>query len=85
MQGPDLDPPPRLTRIGMWPYTGESLTLERQSADCFIYRPSLYHAVNTLHLGYKNRSVYAVSGTSRCLFSDKFKAHKYSVGRAYSC
>ena len=36
-------------------------------------RPSLYRAVNTFHLGYKNQSVYAVSGTSRCLFSDKYK------------
>jgi len=44
-----------------------------------------YRAVNTFHLGYKNQSVYAVSGTSRCLFSDKHKTHKYSVGRAYSC
>jgi len=34
---------------------------------------------------FKNQSVYAVSGTSRCLFSDKNKTHKYSVGRAYSC
>ena len=33
-------------------------------------------AVNTFHLGYKNQSVYAVSGTSRCLFSDKYKTHK---------
>jgi hypothetical protein len=24
-------------------------------------------------IGYKNQSVYAVSGTSRCLFSDKYK------------
>ena len=35
--------------------------------------PSPYRAVNTFHLGYKNQSVYAVSGTSRCLFSDKYK------------
>jgi len=47
--------------------------------------PSPYRAVNTFHLGYKNQSVYAVSGTSRCLFSDKYKTHQFSVGRAYSC
>ena len=34
-------------------------------------KTSPYRAVNTFHLGYKNQSVYAVSGTSRCLFSDK--------------
>jgi len=49
------------------------LTLYRRSSDRFISRPSPYRAVNTFHLGYKNQSIYAVSGTSRCLFSDKYK------------
>ena len=53
--------------------------------DGFIYWPIPYRAVNTFHLGYKNHSVYDVSGTIRCLFSDKYKTHKYIVGRAYSC
>jgi len=43
-----------------------------------------YHAVNTIYLGYKNESVYAVSDTSHCLFWEKYKTHKYSVGRKYS-
>jgi hypothetical protein len=37
------------------------------------------------HLGYKIQPVCAVSGIIRCLFSDKNKPHKYSVGRAYCC
>jgi len=41
--------------------------------------------VNTFHLSYKNQSVDAISGTSRCFFWDKDKTHKYRVGRAYSC
>ena len=48
-------------------------------------RPSPYRAVNTFHFGYKNQSVYAVSGTSRCLFSDKYKTHKYSLDSMYNC
>ena len=44
---------------------------------CYTQVLSAYRAVNTFHLGYKNQSVYAVSGTSRCLFSDKYKTHKY--------
>jgi len=61
------------------------LTLYIRSADRSIERHSPYRAVNTFPLGNKNQSVYAVSGTSCCLFSDKYKIHKYSVGRAYSC
>jgi len=38
-----------------------------------------------LHLGGKNQSVYDVSGTSHSLFWDKYKTHKYSLGRAYNC
>ena len=34
---------------------------------CYVIR------IHTFHLGYKNQSVYAVSGTSRSLFSDKYK------------
>ena len=42
------------------------LYLKTQSIPCY----------NTFHLGYKNQSVYAVSGTSHCLFSDKYKTHR---------
>ena len=35
--------------------------------------------IKTFHLGYKNQSIYAVSGTRRCLFWDKYKTYKYKV------
>jgi len=38
-----------------------------------------YRAVNTLRLGYKNRSVNAVQRNNRCLFSDPHRTHKYNV------
>jgi hypothetical protein len=46
-----------------------------------VKTPSTYRAVNTFYLGYKNLSVYVVWGRGHCLFSDKYKPHKYSVGR----
>jgi len=39
-------------------------------------KDSPYRSVNTFHLGYENQSIYAVSGTSRCLFADIYKTHK---------
>jgi hypothetical protein len=64
---------------------GRNLIPHRRSADRFIYRPDPYSTVNAFHVGCKNQPLYAVSGTSRGLFWDKYKTHKYSVGRAYNC
>jgi len=58
-------------------------TDEAQAAFFFI-RPSSDHALKKFHLANKNQSVYGVSGTSRCYFSDKYKTHQCTVGRAYS-
>ena len=46
----------------------------------YIQRPLGFKG---LKLCYKNQSVYAVNGTSRCLISDKYNTHKYSVGTKY--
>jgi hypothetical protein len=35
-----------------------------------LFKDPVRTAQYTCHLGYKNQSVYAVSGASRCLFSD---------------
>jgi len=48
-------------------------------------KPSPYRPVNAFNFCYKNPSVYAVTDTSRRLFSDKYKTQKYSVGRTYCC
>ena len=53
-------------------------TLCGQNVELYI-KDSPYRAVNTLRLGYKNQSVNAVWGNSRCLFSDPHKTHKYTV------
>ena len=49
-------------------------TLCGQNVEC-----STYHAVNTLHLSYRNQLVSAVQWNNRCLFSDPHKTHKYTV------
>jgi hypothetical protein len=49
----------------------------KRNADCFISRPTMYRAVNSFHLGYKNQSVFYVSGTSRC--SQTNTKHIYTV------
>jgi hypothetical protein len=40
---------------------------------------SSYRAVNTLRLGYKNQSVYAVYTNNRSLFNYLFKTHTNTV------
>ena len=57
----------------------------KNEAQAALFKDPIRTAQEIFHLGYKNQSVYAVSGTSRCLFSDVYKTRKYSVGRAYSC
>jgi hypothetical protein len=51
------------------------LSSYKRNADCSTCGRSSYRALNTFDLGYKNQSVYDVSGTSRCLFSDNYKTH----------
>ena len=45
-------------------------------------KPQFVPRSKQFKLSYKNQSVYGVSGTSCCLFSDKYEK-TYSVGRAY--
>jgi hypothetical protein len=73
-----------------WPTFGtqtshHSNPLKTNGRPLYLKDPSLYRAVNTSHLGYKNHSVYGVSGTSYCSCSDKYRTHKHSVSSAYSC
>ena len=44
-----------------------------------LLKPTDYvmHHLQHKLIGYKNQSVYAVSGTSRCLFSDKYSRLLY--------
>jgi hypothetical protein len=47
----------------------EKIKIFKDEAQTALFKDSVpYRAVNTFHLGYKNQSVYAVSGTSRCFF-----------------
>ena len=76
--GRDLRRPLSVSHSCVWPHRWALW----QTA---LFKDPVRTALWTLHLGYKNQPVYAVSGTSRFLFSDKYKTHKYSVGREYSC
>ena len=75
----------RWWEAGDWPTEQWRGLILKYQTEIYLQAFSPYRAVNTFHLGYKKQSVYAVSGTSRCLFSDKYKTHKYSVSRTYSC
>ena len=50
--------------------------LKKKRRRLYLKTPNPYRAVNTFNLDYKNQLVYAVSGTSRCLFWYKYKTHR---------
>jgi hypothetical protein len=53
--------------------------LEIKFSPNYVQTPSPYRAVNTFHLGYKNRSVNIVQRNYRCLFWDPHKTHKHTA------
>jgi hypothetical protein len=45
-----------------------------------MYKPSPYFTGNTVHLLYRAQAVNAVWANSRCLLSEPYGTHRYTVG-----
>ena len=54
-------------------YKDKSFYYLIRTKDFCLYRFSPYRAVNTIRLGYKNKSVYSGQGDSNCWFWGPFK------------